>query len=229
MTLNKLITFVILSASLHVATAFAAHPGQAQFVRQAVDEFGLDANEVEALLGKAQYQQSIIDAMTRPAESKPWHEYRPIFLTEKRIREGVKFWQKNSEIITAASRKFGVDEAIIVAIIGVETSYGRITGSYRVLDALATLGFYYPQRAEFFSGELLQFFQLAEEEGLPVLEVQGSYAGAMGLGQFIPSSYRAYAVDFDGDGRRDPFEGVVVGVIGRLAGLFRRDAVEDGG
>jgi len=208
MTLNKLFFYVILTACLQAGTAFADHPGQEQFIRQAVDEFGMDAAEVKALLAKAEFKQSVIDAITRPAEAKPWHEYRPIFLTKKRIRQGVDFWQEHRATIAEAYRRFGVDEAIIVAIIGVETSYGRITGSYRVLDALTTLGFYYPQRAGFFSGELLQFFKLATEEDLPMLEVLGSYAGAMGLGQFIPSSYRAYAVDFDSDGSRDLWRSV---------------------
>ena len=208
MTLKKLLACAIVSACLHAATVAAGHPGQDQFIRQAVDEFGLDGKEVEALLNSARYQQSIIDAITQPAEAKPWHDYRPIFLTIKRIRQGVEFWRENAGTIAAASRQFAVDEAIIVAIIGVESSYGRITGSYRVLDALTTLGFYYPQRAGFFSGELLQFFKLATEEDLPMLEVLGSYAGAMGLGQFIPSSYRAYAVDFDSDGSRDLWRSV---------------------
>ena len=219
--LKKLIILTLLTTPLFTVNVLASHPGQEEFILQAVNELGMDAQQIENLLSEAQYQQSIIDAISRPAEGKPWHEYRPIFLTEKRIRQGVEFWQQNQETITAASNKFGVEEAIIVAIIGVETSYGRITGSYRVLDALATLGFYYPKRAAFFAGELLHFFQLADEEGLPVLEVLGSYAGAMGLGQFIPSSYRAYAVDFDGDGRRDLWSSVD-DAIGSVANYFHQ-------
>lgn len=221
MTLKKLLACAIVSACLHAATVVAGHPGQDQFIRQAVDEFGLDGKEVEALLNSARYQQSIIDAITQPAEAKPWHDYRPIFLTKKRIRQGVEFWRENAGTLAAASRQFAVDEAIIVAIIGVESSYGRITGSYRVLDALATLGFYYPQRAEFFSAELMHFFRLADEEDLPILELLGSYAGAMGLGQFIPSSYRAYAVDFDGDGRRDLWRSAD-DAIGSVANYFHQ-------
>jgi membrane-bound lytic murein transglycosylase B len=186
----------------------ADHPGADDFVERAVTEFGLDADEVRTLLADARFQQSIVDAISRPAEGKPWHEYRPIFLTDKRISEGVEFWRDNEELITRVSEQFGVDAQIIVAIIGVETFYGRITGSYRVLDSLATLGFYYPKdlkrdRSAFFSAELAQFMLLSKEESLPAGEVTGSYAGAMGMGQFIPSSYRAYAVDFDGDGSRD--------------------------
>lgn len=184
------------------------HPGADEFVQRAATEHDLPENEVRALLEQAEYQQAIVDAISRPAEGKPWYEYRKIFLTEKRIREGIEFWKDNRELIAAASQQFAVDEAVIVAIIGVETSYGQITGSYRTVDALVTLGFYYPQnlssdRSAFFSKELMHYIQLASEEGLPAADVTGSYAGAMGMGQFMPSSYREYAVDFDQDGRRD--------------------------
>ena len=221
MTLKKLLNCVIVLTCLYAGAVFAAHPGQEEFIRQAVQEHGLDASKVAAFLDNAEYKQSIIDAMTRPAEAKPWHDYRPIFLTQKRIRQGVEFWRDHKDTIAAAASRYGVEEEIIVAIIGVETSYGRITGSYRVIDALATLGFYYPKRAEFFSAELLHFFQLAEEENLPMLEVLGSYAGAMGLGQFIPSSYRAYAVDFDGDGSRDLWSSTE-DAIGSVANYFHQ-------
>ena len=184
-------------------TQAAEHPGVADFVERAAAEHGLDADMLTALIAEGEYKQSIIDAITRPAEGKPWHEYRQIFLTDTRIRQGVEFWQANTALVDAVAAKFGVPPEVFLAIMGVETSYGRITGSYRVLDALVTLGFYYPRRAEFFSSELAEFVRLSREEQIPVREITGSYAGAMGLGQFIPSSYRAYAVDFDDDGRRD--------------------------
>ncbi len=196
------------------------HPGQDLFIRQAVEKHGLEEGYVRNLLQKAEYQQSIIDAITRPAEAMPWHKYRPIFMTEKRIGDGLAFWDQYEDLIAAAAEEFDVDPAIIVAIIGVETSYGRITGSYRVLDALATLGFYYPKRAAFFANELMEFMLLADEEDLPLDTVTGSYAGAMGLGQFIPSSYRAYAVDFDTDGRRDLWSSPA-DAIGSVANYFR--------
>src|SRR5690554_2165062 len=131
-------------------------PDSDQFIATAVEEYGLSADEVRSVLEGAQFQQSIVDAISRPAEGKPWHEYRKIFLTDKRIDDGVTFWNENRELIAAASKKFAVDEDVIVAIIGVETFYGRITGSYRIIDALVTLGFYYPQnlksdRSGFFS------------------------------------------------------------------------------
>lgn len=179
------------------------HPGAAAFVDQVVAEYGLDPEHVHGVLSEARYQQSIIDAITRPAESKPWHEYRKIFITPTRISSGAEFWRANVDLLAEVSERFGVPIEVIVAIVGVETSYGLNTGSYRVIDALATLGFYYPKRGAFFARELGQFLRLAEEEGLPVTDVRGSYAGAMGVGQFIPSSYRAYAVDMDETGRRD--------------------------
>jgi len=208
------------------------HPGAEEFVKRAASEHGLAENDVRALLAEAEYKQSIVDAISRPAEGKPWHEYRPIFLTDKRIHEGVDFWLENRELIASASKKFGVDEEIIVAIIGVETFYGRITGSYRTIDALVTLGFYYPQnlssdRSPFFSSELMHYIQLAGEEGLPAAKVSGSYAGAMGMGQFMPSSYREYAVDFDGDGRRDLWRSTA-DVVGSVANYLHRHGWQPG-
>jgi len=213
--------------------AFAAdHPGTEEFVARAVSEYGLEEAEVRALLAEAEYKQSIIDAISRPAEGKPWHEYRQIFLTDKRINEGIDFWIENQELITAASIKFAVDEEIIVAIIGVETFYGRITGNYRTIDALVTLGLYYPQnlssdRSAFFSSELMQFMQLAKKEGLPPTETTGSYAGAMGMGQFMPSSYLEYAVDFDGDGKRDLWRSTA-DVVGSVANYLHRHGWQAG-
>ena len=151
------------------------HPGAEEFAAKAAAESGLDQAEVLKLLQNARFKQSIVDAMTRPAEAKPWHKYRPIFITDKRINGGVAFWRENETLISKAAEQFGVDPQIIVAIIGVETFYGRITGNYRVLDALATLSFYYPDtgndRSGFFSKELTNFIMLGDEEGLPLREV----------------------------------------------------------
>lgn len=224
---------ILLFLALFCVPVFAAvHPGTDDFVARATSEYGLSESEVRALLKEAEYKQSIVDAISRPAEGKPWHEYRQIFLTDKRIRGGVKFWKENRELIEAASKKYGVDEEIIVSIIGVETFYGRITGSYRIIDALVTLGFYYPEglssdRSPFFSKELLQYMQLASEEELPAAEVTGSYAGAMGMGQFMPSSYREYAVDFDEDGRRDLWRSTP-DVVGSVANYLHRHGWQPG-
>jgi len=201
------------------------HPGAEEFAARAASEHGLDQAEVLQLLQEARFKQSIVDAMTRPAEAKPWFKYRPIFITDKRIEKGVAFWKDNEALINKAAEQFGVDPQIIVAIIGVETSYGGNTGGYRVLDALTTLAFYYPDtgndRSDFFSSELMNFIVLGDEEGLPLMEVKGSYAGAMGLGQFMPSSYLEYAVDLDGDGRRDLWSSME-DVIGSVANYLHR-------
>jgi membrane-bound lytic murein transglycosylase B len=163
----------------------------------------MPADEIRSWLGQARYQQSIINAITRPAEGKPWKDYRPIFLTDTRISQGRSFYAEHRSEIERVSAATGVPGEIIVAIMGVETSYGRITGTYRVLDALYTLGFYYPRREEFFRAELGHVFALARREKLDLATLKGSYAGAMGWGQFMPSSYLNYARDGDGDGRSD--------------------------
>ena len=169
-----------------------------------VVEQGVDPTWAAALLDQAERKQSILDAISRPAEkTKPWYDYRKIFLTDKRAREGVAFAQQNAETLAKVSDQTGVPASVITAIIGVETFYGRITGSYRVIDALATLAFDYPKRSPFFTRELQNFLVLAYESGKDPIALKGSYAGAMGYGQFMPSSYRAYAVDYDGDGVAD--------------------------
>ncbi len=207
MPLSLRLASMCLVASLSSSCFAEPHPGVEEFAQKAAAEHQLDEQVVLELLQQAEFKQSIVDAISRPAEGKAWYDYRPIFLNQRRIDDGVVFWRENAERITKAAERYQVDPQFIVAIIGVETSYGRITGSYRVLDALATLAFHYPKtgndRSAFFSSELMNFLVLGHEENLPLDEVTGSYAGAMGLGQFMPSSYRAYAVDLDGDGQRD--------------------------
>ncbi|MEM9303288.1 MAG: lytic murein transglycosylase B [Pseudomonadota bacterium] len=180
------------------------HPGAAEFVATVSEEHDLDPVWVAGLLADAERKDSIIRAMKRPAEkAKPWHEYRKIFMTADRVAGGKRFMAEHAALLAQLEDEFGVPPEMVTAIIGVETKYGAITGSFRVIDALATLSFHYPPRAKFFRGELESLLLLANEERLAIDEVKGSYAGAMGIGQFIPSSYRAYAVDFDGDGQRD--------------------------
>lgn len=167
-------------------------------------EHGLAPERIRALLANAEHRPRILEAMRRPAERVlPWHRYRRIFLGDDRIAGGVAFMREYRELLERAEDEYGVSAAVIAAIIGVETRYGANAGNDRVLDALATLGFDYPERARFFLRELEQFFILCHREGVDCGQAKGSYAGAMGWPQFIPSSYRAYAVDFDGDGRRD--------------------------
>ena len=179
-------------------------PAVQTFIARLADKHGFVADDVNKVLKRAEVQQSVLDAMSRPAErALLWHEYRDRFITERRIREGVEFWQQHRELLDAVTQARGVPPEYVVAILGVETFYGRITGKYRVLDALATLAFEYPPRSDFFTGQLEQFFLLTREETVDPLSALGSYAGAMGPPQFIPGSVRQFAVDGNGDGRRD--------------------------
>jgi len=213
---------LLLVLTILLVSAASAEPEKLrnEFVQRMVTEHGFDASELEALLDSAEVRQSILEAIARPAEKRlNWSEYRKIFLTRERIRGGLDYWKRNRETLERARKTFGVPPEIIVAIIGVETRYGRFTGRYRVLDALSTLGFHYPPRAAFFRGELEHFLLLSREEGMDPSEPLGSYAGAMGRPQFIPSSYRAYAVDFDGDRKRDIWQDDA-DVIGSVASYF---------
>jgi membrane-bound lytic murein transglycosylase B len=174
------------------------------FISSMVQQHDYDREALRDILGEAEKKQSVLDAISRPAEKTlNWGEYRQIFLTRKRINAGVKFWRENREDLEDIEQRTGVPIEILVGIIGVETYYGRITGGHRVLDALATLAFYYPPRSKFFRSELEQFLLLVREEDMAATDAFGSYAGAMGRPQFMPSSYRAYAVDSTGDGKRD--------------------------
>ncbi|WP_050814188.1 lytic murein transglycosylase B [Ectothiorhodospira sp. PHS-1] len=192
-----------------------------EFIRTLAREDGFDTRELERLFAEARPQQRVLDLISTPAEGRPWKDYRPIFLTEQRIRAGERFWQEHEATILRAQEAFQVNAEIIVAIIGVETFYGRHQGTFPVLDALVTLGFDYPPRANFFRSELRHYLHLVREEGLDLRGTLGSYAGAMGRGQFISSSYREYAVDFSGDGRRDLLNSWP-DAIGSVANYFRR-------
>lgn len=199
--------------TLTVATALAlalpaAHglddPQVAEFVSEMNSQHGFELEWLNDLFAGAETKQKILDAISRPAErTKPWHEYREIFITQKRIDAGVEFWREHEKLLQRVAQQTGVPARTIVAILGVETFYGRITGGYRVIDALSTLAFSYPPRAKFFRSELEQFLLLTRESAVDPLAATGSYAGAMGAPQFIPSSFRAYAVDANDDGRID--------------------------
>jgi len=181
------------------------------------------------VFAEAERKQAILDAISRPAEKvKPWKDYRPIFITDARISKGVKFWQQNAEALARAEREYGVPAQTIVAIIGVETFYGGNTGSWRVIDALSTLCFDYPPRSPFFCQQLKEFLLLARQEQVDPLSVKGSYAGAMGLPQFMPSSFRAYAVDFDNDGHIDIWNNPT-DAIGSVANYFKQHGWTQGG
>ncbi|WOS41635.1 lytic murein transglycosylase B [Xanthomonas rydalmerensis] len=191
---------------------------RANFVRDTAAKYGMEPAQIEATLAQAQFKDAIVAAMSRPAERvKPWSEYRPMFISQARIDGGRAFLTTHRDELQRVQARTGVPAEVIVAIIGVETSYGKNAGSYRVLDALYTLAFRYPRSGDpaklerevrrelFFRDELGQLFALGREENLDITTLIGSYAGAMGLGQFMPSSYRQFAVDGDGDGKRNLF------------------------
>ena len=195
----------ILSLFGVAAPALAAtHPGQAELVREVASETGKDPQALNRLLDGAKMQQSILDAISRPAESKPWKDYRPIFLTDQRIGDGIAFYRQHRALLEQIGKQYGVAPQYIVAIVGVETSYGRNTGKYKVLDALVTLGLYYPPRAKFFREQLKELLEMPDNHlAGPIDTLTGSYAGAQGWGQFMPTSIRDFAVDADQDGHID--------------------------
>jgi membrane-bound lytic murein transglycosylase B len=215
-----LLLFVGGTATAH-AMDFKAAPEVRAFIEEVSEKHGFKRAELESLLGAATHRPEIIKAISSPAEALPWHRYRPIFLTEERIAQGVVFWNEHAELLERISAEYGVAPQILVAIIGVETYYGRFKGRHQVLDALATLAFDYPPRAAFFRRELEHFLLLTREEGIDPLEPAGSYAGAMGMPQFISSSYRAYAVDGSGNGRRNLFNDHA-DILASVANYFRR-------
>ena len=199
--------------------SIARLPEASAFVAEMVARHQFDAADLAQLLAQTCMKQSILKAMTRPAEAKPWSAYQPLFVEPTHIAQGKRFWAEHEAALVRAEAQYGVPASIIVAIIGVETSYGRNTGSFRVMDALSTLAFGYPQRAAYFRDELEQYLLLAREAAFAPLSIKGSYAGAMGIGQFMPSSYRLYGVDFDGDGHRDLWENPD-DAIGSVANYF---------
>jgi len=201
------ILFVLFSNSM--LADYSEHPEAKDVIKTLVSEHGFDESYVIKILQTAKKQEQILKSMSSPAEfTWTWDRYKKLFLEEKRISNGKKFIKENSDLFIKVEREFGVPKEIITSILGVETRYGKIKGSYRVLDSLVTLGFDFPRRSKFFKSELIQFFILTRENNLDINAVQGSYAGAMGYGQFISSSYRAYAIDYDGDGYADLFNSV---------------------
>lgn len=194
----------LLVSSLPASALDTQREDIAAFVTQMQEKHGLDGDAVRQMLAQAEIKQGILDAISKPAErTLKWFEYRPIFITEKRISKGSEFWQAHLDTLAGISKEYGVAPEVLVAIVGVETYYGEIMGSYRVLDALGTLAFEYPPRADFFRRQLEEFLVLSGESGVDPVAATGSYAGAMGAPQFIPSSFRAYAVDHDKDERID--------------------------
>ena len=203
-------------------------PEVESFISRMVVKHAFSREELTLLLRYATIEDRVLKAFSRPAERKTWHEYRKLFITPHRIEGGREFGQKYKAALKRAENIYGVSPEVIVAIIGIETSYGKHTGNIRVLDALVTLGFRGHRRQTFFRRELEEFLELTRKEGLDPRQILGSYAGAIGIAQFIASSYRAYAIDFDGDGRRDLI-GSAVDAIGSAANYLARHGWEQGG
>ncbi len=230
---NNLIRVLILGLAFWATAGNAAATGDFQqemqtIAREIAEKHGLDPQPIQALLSQAEFRPDILETIHRPYEAKPWHEYRELFVTPSRTEQGVEFWRANEALLQRAQQQYGVPPEIIVAILGVETRYGRNLGGNRVLDALATLTFGYPERSAFFRRQLEEFVLLLQEERLTSDQVKGSYAGAIGKPQFMPSSYRNFAVDFDGDGTRDLVDSTA-DAIGSVANYFQRHGWQAGG
>lgn len=198
------------------------------FIQQMVEQHNFNQAALQQLFNQAKKRSSILKAIARPAgKVKPWYEYRDIFIQPTRIKAGVLFWRRYAKTLAKAEKQMGVPAEYVVAIIGAETNYGKFTGKNRVLDALYTLAFFYPRRADFFRQELEHFLLLTREEGFNPTQLKGSYTGAMGLGQFMPGSYRQYAIDFDGDGKRNIWTNEV-DAIGSVANYFVQHGWQSG-
>ena len=204
--MKKLSIFIFLS--IIISSVSHSHNVEREnirvFINYMVNKHGFKEEYLIDVLKKAESKESILEAISRPAErTLTWNQYRDIFIKKERINAGVDFWVENKDILERICDKSGVDIEIMLGIIGVETYFGRITGGYRVIDALSTLAFDYPKRSPFFTRELESFLLIVREEEMDPFNATGSYAGAMGSPQFMPSSYRAYAIDSDEDGKRD--------------------------
>lgn len=230
--LSVLLAFALSSSITVTATAaaqYAEREDVRQFIAEMVHRHGFVRKELRTLFSQARFQPAIIKAITPPTEprAKSWQAYRALFLTPQRIEAGVEFREQQREALSRAVELYGVPEEIIVAIIGVESVYGRNTGNYRVIDALTTLAFDYPPRAEFFRTELENYLLYARDAGIDTLGLKGSYAGAIGIPQFMPGSYRRYAVDLDGDGKQD-LSGSFADAIGSVANFLQAHGWETG-
>ncbi len=215
------------SGTLHAAATggdYAGYPALARMIAKLERDEGFDPGYLSAVFSRVERQQWILDFVNRPQAKRSttptgaWTRYRAKFLTEGNIANGARFWQRYAPVLERAQARYGVPPEYVVAILGVETRYGGYMGKHRVLDALATLAFDFPRRSEFFTGELESFLVMARDEGFDPFQPKGSYAGAMGLGQFMPSSFQRWAVDFDGDGRRDLWN--TEDAIGSVANYF---------
>jgi len=222
-------TFVVASfMPTTVCANYAQRADVKQFINEMVYKHGFDRTYLEAQFASAERLDNVLESIAKPAERVlTWKQYRPIFVTSKRSEKGKKFIAEYNAVLQRAEKEYGVPVEIIAAIIGVESYYGKHTGKYTVFDSLTTLGFDYPPRSAFFKSELKQFLLLSKEEDISIDKMTGSYAGAMGMPQFISSSYRNYAVDFDGDGKRDLWNSIA-DVIGSVANYFSQHGWQTG-
>ncbi len=222
---------IFLANSFMSANVYANYAQRAevkQFINEMVNEHGFDRVYLKSKFNNAKRLDNVLESIAKPAErTLTWKQYRPIFVTSKRSEKGKKFITEHSDTLKRAEKKYGVPVEIIAAIIGVESYYGKHTGKYTIFDSLTTLGFDYPPRSSFFRSELKQFLLLSKEEDISIDKMTGSYAGAMGMPQFISSSYRRYAVDFDGDGKRDLWNSIE-DVIGSVANYFSQHGWQAG-
>ncbi len=223
--------WVLVVASALPATVFANYAQRAdvkQFINEMVYKHGFDRTYLETQFAAAKRLDNVLESIAKPAEKVlTWKQYRPIFVTSKRSTKGKTFIAEYNDVLQRAEKEYGVPVEIIAAIIGVESYYGKHTGKYTIFDSLTTLGFDYPPRSAFFKSELKQFLLLSKEENINIDKMTGSYAGAMGMPQFISSSYRHYAVDFDGDGKRDLWNSIA-DVIGSVANYFSQHGWQAG-
>ena len=217
-----LVAWVALSIGVTwpAAAQTALQPAVETFIDEMVQKHQFRRTELRQLFSQVQSRPAVIRAMMAPRTARPWHEFRLTYINPQRIDGGVRFWQQHAGVIARATREYGVPEEVIVATIGIETLYGRVTGNFKVLDALAMLAFQYPPRADFFRRELEEYLLLTREAGLDPLAIRGSTAGAIGIPQFLPSSYRSFAVDFDGDGKRDLLS-TPADAIGSVANYYK--------
>lgn len=183
--------------------ALSSNPAVHEFIQQMVKTYNFDMKELEKIFDQVRLQPPVLTSLQTPREALNWHDYSTLFITPQRVEDGVAFWKAHQAALEQASKDYGVPPEIIVGVLGVETKYGRQQGDYRVIDTLSTIAFQYPQRAEYFKKELAQFLLLCRENKFDPLTVRGSYAGAFGMSQFMPSSYRRYAIDADKHGRSD--------------------------
>ena len=205
----KVLVIILFFLTNNIFADYSEHPEAQEVIETLVRDHGFEKSYVIQILESAKKQEKILQSMSSPAEfTWTWDRYKNLFIEEKRIANGKLFIKQNLKTLERAEREFGVPKEVITSILGVETRYGKIQGNYRVIDSLLTLGFDYPRRAKFFRKELVDFFLLTRENQLNINQIKGSYAGAMGYGQFISSSYRAYAIDYDGDGYADLFNSV---------------------